>query len=63
MTQTWSLEQKQRILDEYRQTRIAYCPVDNTPLEITDPAAEQQSRGLVFTCPTCKNAFTSSDVG
>jgi hypothetical protein len=62
MPQTWSQEQKQRILDEYRRTRMVYCPLDQMPIDIKDPEPGDDPRIVIFACPTCGNAFKSSEV-
>ncbi len=63
MTQTWSHELKQRILEDYRQTRLAYCPLDHMPLDVKDPGPGEDPSAVIFVCPTCGNSFKSSEVG
>jgi DNA-directed RNA polymerase subunit M/transcription elongation factor TFIIS len=63
MTQTWSQEQKQRMLNDYRQTRMTNCPLDNTPLDVKDPGPGDDPSAVIFACPTCGNSFKSTDVG
>jgi predicted RNA-binding Zn-ribbon protein involved in translation (DUF1610 family) len=62
MAQNWSDDQKHRILDDYRQTRMAYCPSDNTPIDVKDPEEGQDPSAVVFACPTCGNSFVSSEL-
>ncbi len=61
MHPTWSDEQKRELLNSYRQTRMAHCPHDNMPLDVTDAQGDDQS-AVVFTCPSCGQSFVSSEV-
>ncbi|MDP9314737.1 MAG: hypothetical protein M3R24_28330 [Chloroflexota bacterium] len=62
MTQPWSEEHKRRILTEYQQTRRVTCPLDQMPLDVMDEAEGDVSSAIVFTCSTCGNAFSSSEL-
>lgn len=61
MQQPWSDEQKREMLNSYRQTRMAYCPHDNMPLDVTDAQGDDLS-AVVFTCPSCEMSFASNEV-
>ncbi len=62
MPQSWSPEQKQRILDAYRQTLRADCPLDQMPLDVKGPAPGDAPHIVIFECSACGNTFKSSEV-
>jgi hypothetical protein len=61
MSQAWTQEQKQHILDEYRRTLVANCPLDRMPLDITD-GGPGDPRAITFTCTKCGNTVASNQI-
>jgi hypothetical protein len=59
----WTKEQKKDILNSYWTNDIAFCPTDETELEITrNPILGRKSYLVQIICPRCNETFSSDEI-
>ena len=63
MVEPWTDEEKRQIVADYARDGVAYCPSDGEVLETGRLRRLGGTRdAVVFRCPTCGRAGSSSDV-
>ncbi len=62
MTERWTVAQQRDIVAQYRRTRRPSCPLDHTALRVDRDTTVTDPHAVLFSCPSCGNAFHASDV-
>ncbi len=67
MYRPWTLEEKQKMIADYRRAHIARCPIDRSILRVQDPRTQREpdddpSVEFIVQCLTCRQGFYSRNV-
>ncbi len=67
MRESWTYEQKCKIVADYRRAHIARCPTDRSLLTVCDSQTgtepdDNSSNDFIVECPTCHQRFFSASL-